>query len=158
MDHHLHTFSLLFSLLVVSFWIDHNSSSVGYLWCLMVYSQHLHHICKLLCQHYQYSPKKLSSPKSKSKISNPKIQGFGLWLTIKLLGPPTTTTHPPPTFKSIKPVQIQSLKSFKLWVHHFQQNFTLLFQDLPPSWTWTYKSFKCFCQKVFASQTKKILL
>ena len=91
MDHHLHTFSLLFSLLVVSFWIDHNSSSVGYLWCLMVYSQHLHHICKLLCQHYQYSPKKLSSPKSKSKISNPKIQGFGLWLTIKLLGPPT---HP----------------------------------------------------------------
>ena len=71
----------------------------------------------------------LSSPKSKSKISNPKIQGFGLWLTIKLLGPPTHH-HPPTTFKSIKPVQIQSLKSFRLWVHHFQQNFTLIFQDL----------------------------
>ena len=48
-----------------------------------------------VCQYLYYYI--LSSPKSKSKISNPKIQGFGLWLTIKLIGPPPTTTHPQPS-------------------------------------------------------------
>ena len=48
----------------------------------------------------------LSRPKSKSKVLNPKIQRFGHWLTIRLLGPPTTS-HPPPT------LQLQKREGFK---------------------------------------------
>ena len=53
-----------------------------------------------IVNHPDYQPNRvrirylLSRPKSKSKVLNPKIQRFGLWLTIKLLGPPPPT-HPP---------------------------------------------------------------
>ena len=46
----------------------------------------------------------LSSPKSKSKILKPKIQGFGLWLKIT-----RATYHPPPTPKQQKKLLITLL-------------------------------------------------